>query len=31
MTIKFAKKDVNFEVVYDYYSMDVTGISVDPI
>ena len=31
VTIKFAKKDVNFEVVYDYYSMDVTGISVDPI
>ena len=31
MTIKFAKKDVNFEVVYDYYSMDITGISVDPI
>lgn len=31
MTLKFAKKDVNFEVVYDYYSMDVTGISVDPI
>lgn len=31
MTIKFAKKDVTFEVVYDYYSMDVTGISVDPI
>ena len=23
MTIKFAKKDVNFEVVYDYYSMDL--------
>ena len=31
MTLKFTKKDVNFEVVYDYYSMDVTGISVDPI
>lgn len=31
MTLKFAKKDVNFEVVYDYYSMDITGISVDPI
>ena len=31
MTIAFAKKDVNFEVVYDYYSMDITGISVDPI
>ena len=31
MTLKFEKKDVNFEVVYDYYSMDITGISVDPI
>ena len=30
-TLKFEKKDVNFEVVYDYYSMDITGISVDPI
>ena len=31
LTIQFAKKDVNFEVVYDYYSMEATGISVDPI
>lgn len=31
LKLKFEKKDVNFEVVYDYYSMDVTGISVDPI
>ena len=31
MTLVFTKKDVTFEVVYDYYSMDVTGISVDPI
>ena len=31
LTIEFAKKNVTFEVVYDYYSMDVTGISVDPI
>ena len=31
LTIEFAKKDVIFEVVYDYYSMDITGISVDPI
>ncbi|MCI7323309.1 MAG: OadG family protein [Lachnospiraceae bacterium] len=31
MTLKMEKKDVNFEVVYDYYSMEITGISVDPI
>lgn len=29
--LKFEKKDVVFQVVYDYYSMDITGISVDPV
>jgi hypothetical protein len=24
-------KDITFEVVYDYYSMDVTGISINPV
>jgi hypothetical protein len=30
-TLTFSKKSVDFQVVYDYYSMDVTGITVEPI
>jgi len=30
-TMKFEKKDVDFQVVYDYYSMEITGITVEPI
>ena len=30
VTLKFEKKDVDFQVVYDYYSMDITGITVEP-
>lgn len=31
LTIAFEKKNVNFQVVYDYYSMEITGISIEPI
>lgn len=31
LTIPFEKKKVDFQVVYDYYSMEVTGISIEPI
>lgn len=31
LTIKFGKKDVIFEVVYDYYDMSVTGINMNPV
>ena len=31
VTLKFEKKNVDFQVVYDYYSMDITGITVEPI
>jgi Na+-transporting methylmalonyl-CoA/oxaloacetate decarboxylase gamma subunit len=31
MTMKFEKKDVDFQVVYDYNSMQVTGITIEPI
>ena len=27
----FPGKDINIEVVYDYYSMEVTGISIEPV
>lgn len=30
VTLKFKKKNVDFQVVYDYYSMDITGITVEP-
>ena len=30
VTLKFEKKDADFQVVYDYYSMDITGITVEP-
>lgn len=29
--IKFEKKKVDFQVVYDYYSMEITGISIEPV
>ena len=29
--MKFEKKDVDFQVVYDYYSMEITGLTVEPI
>lgn len=31
LTLKFEKRDVDFQVVYSYYSMDVTGLTVEPI
>lgn len=31
VTLKFDKKDVDFQVVYDYYSMEITGLTVEPI
>ena len=31
VTLKFEKKDVDFQVVYDYYSMEITGLTVEPI
>ena len=31
VTLKFEKKDVDFQVVYDYYSMEITGQTVEPI
>jgi hypothetical protein len=31
MTMKFENKDVDFQVVYDYNSMQVTGITIEPI
>ena len=31
LTLKFGKKDVIFEVVYDYYDMSVTSISINPV
>ena len=31
VTLKFEEKNVDFQVVYDYYSMDITGITVEPI
>jgi hypothetical protein len=31
MTMKFENKDVDFQVVYEYYSMEITGITIEPI
>ncbi|MCI7107011.1 MAG: OadG family protein [Agathobacter sp.] len=31
LTLNFEKKKVDFQVVYDYYSMEITGITVEPI
>ena len=31
LTIAFEKKNVDFQVVYDYSSMEITGISIEPI
>lgn len=31
LTLKFGKKDVIFEVVYDYYDMSVKSISINPV
>lgn len=31
LIIKFEKKKVDFQVVYDYYSMEITGISIEPV
>lgn len=31
LVLAFEKKDVTIEVVYDYYSMEVTGISIEPV
>lgn len=31
LTLKFEEKDVDFQVVYDYYSMEVTGLTIEPV
>lgn len=31
VTLEFEKKNVDFQVVYDYYSMEITGITLEPI
>jgi sodium pump decarboxylase gamma subunit len=31
VTMSFAEKNVDFQVVYDYYSMEITGITIEPI
>lgn len=31
LTLKFETRDVDFQVVYTYYSMEVTGLTVEPI
>lgn len=31
LTLQFEKRAVDFQVVYTYYSMDVTGLTVEPI
>lgn len=31
LTIAFEKKNVNFQIVYDYFSMEITGISIEPV
>lgn len=31
LTLKFAERNVDFQVVYDYYSMDITGITIEPV
>jgi sodium pump decarboxylase gamma subunit len=31
VTMIFADKNVDFQVVYEYYSMEITGITIEPI
>lgn len=31
VTLKFEKRDVDFQVVYTYYSMEVSGLTVEPV
>ena len=31
ITLTFGERDVDFQLVYDYYSMDVTGVTVTPV
>lgn len=31
VTLKFGKRDVVVELVYDYYNMEITGISINPV
>lgn len=31
LTLKFGEKDVIFQVVYDYYSMKITGYTIEPV
>ena len=31
LTFQFGKKDVVFQTVYDYYSMEVTGFTIEPV
>lgn len=31
LTLKFGEQDVDFQLVYDYYSMDITGVTIEPI
>jgi Na+-transporting methylmalonyl-CoA/oxaloacetate decarboxylase gamma subunit len=31
VTMQFAQKEVDFQVVYEYYSMEITGITIEPI
>ena len=31
ITLNFEKRDVDFQVVYTYYSMEVSGITIEPI
>ncbi len=31
LTLNFEKKDVNFQVVYNYYDMEITGITIEPV
>lgn len=31
ITLAFGEKDVDFQLVYDYYSMEVTGVTVEPV
>lgn len=31
LTLNFEKKDVNFQVVYNYYSMEIEGVTIEPV
>ncbi len=31
VTLKFEKRDVTFELVYNYYDMELTGVTVEPV